>query len=305
MTSLPLYWADAFTSRRFAGNACAIVLDTEDLSDATMATIAREMNLSETAFIRASEVADFGARYFTPAEEIPLAGHPTLASVAALVHAGRVPVESGRARCRLELPAGTVTVDVRADDHGGRHYTMEQLRPEFGVTLEPEVVARAFGIASRDLLPGAPLQVVSTGTPQLMVPLREREVLDRTRLVLPEYSEIRAEAGFFSAHLFALGGFTADGDTAARHFGVPPDTLEDPFTGSATGGMGAYLWHHGYLEKPTFRAEQGHPMGRPGVATVEVVGPREAITTVRVGGGAVVVIEGVLHTQERGEANGV
>lgn len=89
-----------------------------------------------------------------------------------------------------------------------------------------------------------------------------------------------------------MQGVTDQGRTFARHFAPPPDVFEDPFTGSATGGMAAYLWHYGLIDQPTFIAEQGHWLHRPGQATVEVVGPREAIETVKVGGGAVTVIRG-------------
>ena len=82
--------------------------------------------------------------------------------------------------------------------------------------------------------------------------------------------------------------------TFARHPGVPPDVAEDPFTGSATGGMAAYLWHYGLIDEPKFIAEQGHWMDRPGQATVEIVGPREDIQTVKVGGKAVAVMRGEL-----------
>jgi trans-2,3-dihydro-3-hydroxyanthranilate isomerase len=111
---------------------------------------------------------------------------------------------------------------------------------------------------------------------------------------VPAYNRLREEFGFFSPHLFCLQGVTARGDTFARHFGTPPDLMEDPFTGSATGGMAAYLWHHGLIDSPVFTAEQGHWMGRPGEATVEVIGPPEAIETVKVGGAAVAVMEGRL-----------
>ncbi|MBZ0300956.1 MAG: PhzF family phenazine biosynthesis protein, partial [Anaerolineae bacterium] len=99
---------------------------------------------------------------------------------------------------------------------------------------------------------------------------------------------------FFSPHLFCLEGVTATGRTFARHFGTPPDTLEDPFTGSATGGMAAYLWHYGLIDTPSFWAEQGHWMQRPGVGYAEVVGPPDAIETVQVGGAAVTVLRGEL-----------
>ena len=77
-----------------------------------------------------------------------------------------------------------------------------------------------------------------------------------------------------------------------RHVGVAPDVPEDPFTGSATGGMAAYLWHHGLLAKPSFVAEQGHWMNRPGLAYVELVGPRHDIELVKVGGPAITVLTG-------------
>ncbi|HKG21794.1 MAG TPA: PhzF family phenazine biosynthesis protein [Blastocatellia bacterium] len=90
---------------------------------------------------------------------------------------------------------------------------------------------------------------------------------------------------------------TARGRACARHFGVPPDTREDPFTGSATGGMAAYLWHYGLIYQHRFIAEQGHWMHRPGEATVEVIGPPEAIETVKAGGPAVTVMRGELFFQ--------
>jgi len=108
------------------------------------------------------------------------------------------------------------------------------------------------------------------------------------------YGAYRARADFFSPHLFCLEGVTPEGQTFARHFGVPPDTPEDPFTGSATGGMAAFLWRYGLLKVPVFVADQGHWMQRPGQASVEVVGPPENIETVKVGGNAVTVMHGKL-----------
>ncbi len=98
-----LVQVDAFTHRPFEGNPCAVVFDADDLDEATMQTIALEMNLSETAFVRSSTVADFGARYFTPAEEIPLAGHPTLAVIWALIERGSIRLRDGITAVRLEL----------------------------------------------------------------------------------------------------------------------------------------------------------------------------------------------------------
>jgi trans-2,3-dihydro-3-hydroxyanthranilate isomerase len=170
---------------------------------------------------------------------------------------------------------------------------MSQRRPQFLSTYPASDVLPAFGLDGSDLLPGAPIQTVSTGTPQIMIPLRSHDSLRKAILNVEKYTVLRGRGDFFSPHLFCLQG-VENGTTFARHFGVPPDTMEDPFTGSATGGMAAYLWHHSLIENPNFIAEQGHWMSRPGKAFVEVVGPRNAIETVKVGGSAVTVLRGDL-----------
>lgn len=294
MSTYPFMQVDAFTERPLAGNPCAIVFNADDLTAVQMLAIAREMNLSETAFVLRSAVADVGARYFTPAEEIPLAGHPTIATMHALVERGDIVLGAGVTAVTLELPAGVIPVEIVADGRL-RRITMSQKKPQFLAVYDPADVLPAFGLSANDLLPGAPIQIVSTGTPQLMIPLRSHEALRRCRLDVAAYTELRAQADFFSPHLFCLEGATPTGRTFARHFGVPPDTMEDPFTGSATGGMAAYLWHYGLLDSPAFVAEQGHWMGRPGQAWVEVVGSREDIETVKVGGTAVTVLRGELE----------
>lgn len=220
------------------------------ISDEQMLKIAKEMNLSETAFVVQSSKADFGARYFTPAEEIPLAGHPTIATMRSLIETNKIDLSGGSARVSLELKAGVVWIDINQ------------------------------------------AQTVSTGTPQLMVPVKNLEVLKRAAMDVSTYKAFKTKSDFFSPHLFCLQGVTANGATFARHFGIPPDTAEDAFTGSATGGMAAYIWHHQLIATPRFTAEQGHWMGRPGRASVEIVGAPENIETVKVGGNAVVLIKG-------------
>jgi trans-2,3-dihydro-3-hydroxyanthranilate isomerase len=285
---------DAFTDRPLGGNPCAIVFDSDDLDDATMQAIAREQNLSETSFVRRSAKADFGVRYFTPSEEIPLAGHPTIATAFALVDSGRFALQGSLTTLTLELAVGPIRVDLHADRGKVRLAVMSQKRPRFLRTYEPAEVLPAFGLEAQDALPGVPIQTVSTGTPQVMIPVKDLDVLRRMTPDPRRYRALRAAGDFFSPHLFCLHGATEAGRTFARHPGVPPNGAEDPFTGSATGGMAAYLWKYGLLDAPTFTAEQGHWMGRPGRAIVEVVGPRDDIETVRVGGGAVPVIRGEL-----------
>lgn len=294
MASCPFYWIDAFTNKRLGGNPCAVVLDADRFSTEEMQAIAREINLSETAFVLKSTRADFGARYFTPQEELPFAGHPTVAVAHSLVCAGLIkPGESG-VDIRLELPAGVIPVRVSGNAQGSK-VTMSQLAPKFLRTYQPEEILPIFGLSTQDLLPGAPIQTVSTGTPILMIPLASHEVLRRVEYRdAALYKRVRVVGDFYYPHFFTLQGATSRGQTFARSLGTPPNGLEDPFTGSSTGCMAAYLWKHRLIKSPAFIAEQGHWMNRPGEAEVEVVGPPDQIETIRLTGNAVSLIEGRL-----------
>jgi trans-2,3-dihydro-3-hydroxyanthranilate isomerase len=293
MPTFSLYQVDAFTTRPLGGNPCAIVFDCADLRDEVMLGIAREMNLSETSFVWRMDDGRFRARYFTPAEEIPLAGHPTVATVYALIDSGRLNLASDYLKLPLVLHDGPVDVEVFAKDNKVERIVMSQRKPQFLSIHRPSEILPAFGLDESDLLPNTVIQTVSTGTPQLMIALKDLDSLHKATLDIEKYATLRNTSDFFSPHLFCLQGVER-GATFARDFGLPPDTLEDPFTGSATGGMAAYLWHYGLIDNPTFIAEQGHWMSRPGEAYVEVVGPRDDIQTVKVGGAAMTVLRGEL-----------
>ena len=289
MRTFPFMQVDAFTDRALAGNPCAIVLEADSLDKDEMQAIARGQNLSETAFVLQSEAADVRARYFTPLSEIPLAGHPTIATMHALVETGRLKAHPPRSTFTLELPAGVIPVDIYIEGNRPGRVVMTQLKPRFLATLPADHIGTVFGLKPDDVHSAAPAQVVSTGTPQLMVCVHSERVLRRLQVDYRALAALGQQAGFFSAHLFHV---REDGrSTFARHFA--PE-FEDPFTGSATGGMGAFLWHYGLIAHSTFTARQGDLMGRPGRASVEVIGPPRDIEAVKVGGSAVTVIRGTL-----------
>mgnify|MGYP001765756244 CR=1 FL=1 len=293
MPTYPFLQADAFTDRPLGGNPCAIVFDCPDLDAGTMLAVAREMNLSETSFVWKKADGTFRARYFTPSEEIPLAGHPTIATVYALVETGRLELPGDYLKIPLGLRDGPIDVEIHGKDGRVERVVMSQRKPQFLRTYAPGEAMPIFGLTVDDLLPGTIIQTVSTGTPQLFAAVKDHAALRRAAVDQAKYAILRARGDFFSAHVFCLQGVER-GDTFARHFALLPDIVEDPFTGSATGGMAAYLWHYGLIDQPAFLAEQGHWMGRPGIGTVEVIGPRDAIQTVKVGGGAVTVLRGEL-----------
>ncbi len=295
MPALPLLLVDAFTDRPFAGNACSVVLDAGGLSRELMQAIAREMNQSETAFVLGGSGTRFDVRYYTPGEEIPLAGHPTIATTAALADARRLVATGRRTEVTFVLRDGPIAIAYERPATGPARVVMTQRPPEFRQVLDRAATAGIVGLGPSDLRTDAPVQVVSTGTPQLMIPVATMDALRRARIDVPRYVALREQEKFFSVHLFVVEGVTPRGRTFARHFGVPPDHTEDPVTGSATGGMGAYLFHHRLVREHDFVAEQGHWMGRPGMVDVHLDGTPEDVRSVSVGGPAVVVARGTLE----------
>ncbi|WP_281991240.1 PhzF family phenazine biosynthesis protein [Sulfitobacter geojensis] len=285
-------WVDAFADVPFGGNGCAVVHGGAVLSDATCMAYVRETSLVECTFTGPSDVADFKVKYYLASREIPFAGHPTIATVAALLHRQII----GEGALTLETGAGIVAVDV-ADGL----ITMTQVAPEFGAQVPADVVARVGGIAPEAII--APPQVVSTGLPFCITVLRDRATLDALRFDDAGFAQYCSHLGLSSDDLMepywiTLEGATAAGDTYARLLLAPPSPPEDPFTGSATGAAASFLWAHGLIEHPTYLAQQGHGMGRPGQAQVAVLGPRDAISGVKVAGRGVVVMSGQVYLPE-------
>jgi len=295
MRKYPFMQVDAFTSIPLGGNPCAVFFNTDDLDDETMLAITREMNLSESSFVRSSTIAHFGVRYFTPMGEIPLAGHPTIATTYALVDSDRLKLSGDITKIQLELQVGPIDIEIQAESGLVQNIIMSQKKPQFLKIYDPKQVLPVLGLSFDDLMPGSPIQTVSTGTPQLMVYVKNHSSLRKINVNTKAYQDLHEISDWFSSHVFCTEGITPLGKTFARHFSPPPDLFEDPFTGSATGGMAAYLWHYGLLDTPDFIAEQGHWMHRPGQARVKVIGTPADIETVKVGGPAVTVLRGELQ----------
>jgi trans-2,3-dihydro-3-hydroxyanthranilate isomerase len=291
-TKLPFYWIDVFTKQKLSGNPCAVILNADSLSSEQMQSIAKEINLSETAFVISSQTATFGARYFTPTGELPFAGHPTIATIYTLIHAGVIKMEEPITKVSLELPAGVIPIEI-ALENGKHKIIMSQLTPKFQRVYDTKDICQIYGLTSDDLLPGVPIQTVNTGTPILMIPLANHDALKRARYMdFDHYLKLKDTGDFYFPHHFCIEGATSHGTTFARSLGTPENPLEDPFTGSATGCMAAYLWKYGLISSPLFIAEQGHWMGRPGEALVEVIGSKDSISTIRIAGEAVCLIVG-------------
>lgn len=286
---------DAFTTTPLAGNACAVLPNAEGLDEATMGAIAREMNLSETAFVFPSVVADFRCRYFTPSEEVPLAGHPTIATVHALVELGRIPDRAST--IELELSAGVIGVELRRHASGAPPLiVMTQLPPTFGRRLNRSELSVALRVPESSVRADLPVQVVSTGTPQLMVPIGSLTSLRNAQPDAAKLAELRQKAGFFSLHAFTLETLEEANTAHSRHWGFAGSGLfEDPVTGSASGGMIAYLLQYEAVAAGSHTLEQGDGMQRPGRVLAEVERAADGrVAAPRIGGQAVTVMRGVI-----------
>ncbi|MFB4204385.1 putative isomerase YddE [wastewater metagenome] len=307
MQAVPIIQVDAFTATAFGGVACAVVLDADGLDDEMMSTLSDELGVSATVFAMDPEdqtVAEVGARSFVGREEVPLFGHLAVALTHALLTKGRLARGDGHIqRLGIETNHGVVEMDVTHSGGDMPLLSVTQPPPDFFEAQDPAEIATVFGLELSDLRDDAPVQTVNTVIPHLMVPVVSEDALRRARVRLDAYAELHRFGGFVGAHLFALGGATDSGDVFSRHFGAPPNAFEHSFNGSASGGLAAYLWHHGLIPHARFSVEQGHWLGRPGEAWVEVQGEPEAIRGVRVAGRAVQVMEGLMLVPDTGDGD--
>lgn len=255
--SLTFYIVDVFAEERYAGNQLAVVRGGADLPDETLQKIALEMNYSETTFVLSDEETDGGydVRIFTPGEEVPFAGHPTLGTAYVIQHellAG--PVE----RITLNLEAGEIPVTF------GEVLWMRQLPPAFGATLDSALLARTLNLETADLDDHYPVQEVSTGLPALIVPLRDLDALRRCKVDWERYMELAGSGK--NLYVFCPEPHEdGPGDLSARMFANDLGVPEDPATGSAAGCLAAYLLEYSYLgtDSVDVRVEQGYEIGRP------------------------------------------
>ena len=283
---LPFAIFDAFTERAFAGNPAAVFADAEQLDDATMERIATRLGLAETVFTMPSASATLRARYFTPREELAMAGHPSIAITHDLCE--RSVAEVGTT-ITLETKAGIIPVSIcLRGEHG--HYTMQQRPPEFGAVLDRSEVAAALGLRGDDLI-SAP-QIVSTGNPMLLVPLTDTDALERIR---PDRDRLfaRAYGSYVAVHCFRRDD-DAPFAFVCRNIGPPGDLPEDAATGSGIGPMAAFVFANRLISHPTFLVSQGTHIGRPSEITVHILGTPEAIEGIRIGGSAVTTLRGTI-----------
>jgi len=293
---------DVFTDVAFGGNQLAVFVDAPDLDTPLMQRIARELNLSETVFVRPPRDtrAARRLRIFTPAVELPFAGHPTIGTAFLLADLGEVKADGDRAAFALEEEVGLVPVTVTRSRTGGLSFAeLTAARvPEAGpAPPPPAVLARVIGVDESDILTGedAP-QAVSAGVPFLFVPLRSREAVGRAWIDLGAWKAELAGEWANKVYVFCREPERPGADVRARMFAPSVGVMEDPATGSAAAAFAGYLaWRSkagdGTL---TWTVEQGVEMGRPSVLRLQADISGGVVQAVRVGGTSVRMGQGTL-----------
>lgn len=259
-----IYHVDAFTSEPFRGNSAGVVLHADTLSDAQMQLIARELRHSETAFLLKSEESDVRIRYFTPTVEVPICGHATVAA-----HYVRATVLGlGNTTVWQTSLAGRHRVEIHAE-HNDYRITLEQGQPSFEPPLVGEIraaIITALNLTEDDIVPGAPIQVASTGHAKVMILLKPDVDIDALSPNLAALTAISQQIvcnGFFPFQIRP-----GKNETDGRMFSPAIGIVEDPVTGNANGPMGAWLVHHGLMAHDgktlQIQGHQGRALGKEG-----------------------------------------
>jgi len=282
LTTIPFRLVDVFTDRALAGNQLCVCPDTPDLPEDLMQAVAKEIGFSETTFVTSIERDRYAMRIFTPGQELPFAGHPTLGTAFVLAAEGRIEPNATQVVAAGEVP---VEIDVTAG-----FVWMQQLPPGFGAEVLAEDAAAAVGLDAGALATRALPTVVSTGVGHLMAQARDDDAVAAARPDVPRLAEVMAASNSGGLYLFA---FDPEARTAhSRLFASGLGVDEDAATGSAAGPLGAYLVQQLGAEPGRFTVRQGIEMGRPSTLLVDVARTPDGGVSVRVGGGVVIVGRG-------------
>ena len=288
------YQIDSFTKEKFSGNPAGVITNADGLTPEEMQRIAREVNNSETAFIFSSseKAYDVQVRFFTPAKEVPICGHATIAA-----HYARA-IENGMGTSRIyqKTGAGILPVDIFKYENEYK-IVMTQGKIEFGAVMENENldgILSALRIQKDDLLDAYPVQIVSTGHSKVMIGIKSRERLNRLQPDLGRLADISKDIRCNGYYVFTIDQ-SSDILVHGRMFAPAIGIAEDPVTGNANGPLGAYLVHYKKVScagSPfRFQVMQGEAIRRPGIMDVQVEIKNGEPDEVKISGSAVIVFQ--------------
>jgi len=294
MGKFTFYILDVFAEEKYAGNQLAVIRDAGALSDSQMQQIAKEMNYSETTFILSEQQRDGGydVRIFTPAFEVPFAGHPTLGTAFVIQQEIiKKPVKV----VNLNLKVGQIPVTFNYKGEQTEILWMKQIEPIFGATIEPQPITEVLGIDESDIDEKFPIQEVSTGIFFIIVPLKTLDAVKGSRVVRDKYFKLVENLQAKAILVFCPETYNKKNDLNARMFCDYYGIAEDPATGSANGCLAGYLVKYCYFgsNQIDIRVEQGYEIGRPSLLYLRAEDKGGKID-VSVGGKVVMVAKGEL-----------
>jgi trans-2,3-dihydro-3-hydroxyanthranilate isomerase len=292
------YICDVFTETRFGGNQLAVLPQADGLASEQMQQIAREFNFSETTFVFPPKAGHTRhVRIFTPAREIPFAGHPNVGTAFVLASIGEFGEIKSSLTVIFEEEAGLVLVAIHESD--GKIASCELTAPQsvsFGKTLPVQLVATAISVDAKDVVTKTHgPQVASVGLAFIMVELRDRSALERARINMSGFEALVAQDVMPDVFLYTQ---TGDGfDIRARMFAPLSGVPEDPATGSANCALAGLLAHYSPQRTGSFtwRIAQGVEMGRPSTLIARAEKVDGVVETTRIGGASVLVSDGIIY----------
>ncbi|PHF64782.1 phenazine biosynthesis protein PhzF [Priestia aryabhattai] len=271
------YMLNAFTKNTKGGNPAGVVLDTKDLTIKDMQAIAKKLNFSETAFVLPSINSDYEIRYFTPNEEVSVCGHATIATFSLLAQMKEINSRT----YTIKTKAGMLNVKI---DENKMIYLQQNL-PDFFTTLPCKEITDSLNLDEEQLIPDMPIQIVSTGLHDIIIPVRKLSDLLKTIPDMKKIAEISKKHNVTGYHVFTLE--TLHNYTAhCRNFAPLFDIPEESATGTSNAALACYLIKQNkeFKKHSTFTFEQGYVMNKPSEIVVNISTNFNNITDVHVGG---------------------
>ena len=290
---MKLFIADAFTQNVFGGNPAGVVItggDTVFPPEEIMLKTAAELRYSETAFIRQTGEREFTIRYFTPAAEVDLCGHATIASFQCLLDAGIVKdgevytAVTPAGNLKISISSGFIMMEMAAAEFRNRIDSDEALRELYGIMGIPYEAVNNEG---RQLYP----EIISTGLPDIIMPVSSRRQLAELTPDFDALSALSEKYGVTGVHAFTLDNAELEITAHCRNFAPLYDIDEEAATGTASGALTYYLYTNGITGKGRMTFLQGEAMGRPSQILTDIDNADNSVN-IRVGGSAAILVRG-------------
>ncbi len=294
MGKLEFYTVDVFAEEKYSGNQLAVFRNAKDLTGREMQKIAKEINYSETTFISSDELKNSGydVRIFTPAEEVPFAGHPTLGTAFVI---RREIIKKPVEQVILNYKVGQIPVHFEKMNDDQEILWMKPKEPVFGDVFEPDEIIQFLSVNRDDIDSRFPIQHISIGIDFVFIPLSTLDSVKKASVIRDKFFSWAADKKPKAVFVFCLQTYNPVNDMNVRLFADYFGIVEDPATGSANSCLAAYLVKHKYFEKTKIdiRVEQGYEIGRPSLLYLKAEEQDNKIN-VSVGGKVTMIAKGQL-----------